>query len=163
MFSQFYLICGFYRIFVNNTIYFYRFPRRRHRLPSRFIYSMVVSFLYLQRRIGRFICSKNMLKKTSPGYILPGAIKINNHGATRFRAEKLLCANLRFAARITVRLRQSLLALFRFALESPFPRQFPTAIPPPAALCKVQRRGTPLSLRFTNSFYHIFPLLSSLF
>ena len=32
--------------------------------------------------------------------------------------------------------RQSLLDLFRFALESPFPRPFPTAIPPPAALWK---------------------------
>ena len=82
---------------------------------------------------------------------MPGAI-IKNHGATRFRAKKAPHANVSFAARITVRSRQSLLKFFRFALKSPFPHPFPAAIPPPAALFEVQKRGTFLSLRFTHPF-----------
>ena len=89
--------------------------------------------------------------------IYPG--RLTNHGATRFQILKISHANEAFAARITVRRRQSLLAFFRFALESPFPRLFPTAIAPPAALCKVQRRGTPLSLRFNAPILSYFFML----
>ena len=44
--------------------------------------------------------------------------------------------------------RQLLLFSFQAALESPFSDPFHTAIPPPAALCDIRRRLTPLSHRF---------------
>ena len=77
-------------------------------------------------------CTFPFKNKNIPGQKYPGRLsKITV--PPDFEPIAPLCEQA-FAARITARIRQSLLVFFRFALESPFPLQFPAAIAPPAAL-----------------------------